>query len=271
MLNIIDSYFASRDVSVDYKKNFRKSIELYVRLHGDDWSKLDREQFAKFADQVRQRCKSVRTANTQLAHLKTLWHFAADLGLAARPPRRLKRFKEPQIDPQGWTVEEFGRILKETAQTPVYWRASVIAALWLAWNTGLRRGDIRTLHRHQITSAGLLVHVMSKTGVVVRRQLWPETLAAIEGIAGPDALIIPPCDWKKLNREIKAACKRAHVQVGTVKFARKGSASEVERSTPGQGYRFLGHTKPGVFDAYYRVDRICGHCVPQPPRPSSFK
>lgn len=141
----------------------------------------------------------------------------------------------------------------------------------LAWNTGLRRGDIRTLHRHQITSAGLLVHVMSKTGVVVRRQLWPETLAAIEGIAGPDALIIPPCDWKKLNREIKAACKRAHVQVGTVKFARKGSASEVERSTPWQGYRCLGHTKPGVFDAYYRVDRICGHCVPQPPRPSSFK
>ena len=67
--------------------------------------------------------------------------------------------------------------------------------------------------------------------------------------------------WPGHNAKSLARCVnriiRASGLPGTTRWIRRGSSSDVDRLHPGQGWRFLAHSTPTVFENHYRVASIC--------------
>lgn len=259
-------YFETRDVCREYERDSRTTLNRFGESlgHAATLDDLHRAAYNAFADWLKSR-GSVISANNRLRQLKTLWYAAFEDGLVEPPPRKLKRFKEPERIVEGWSREDFGKILAEARRLPDLWRDRVIAALWLAWNTGARRGDLFSIKRIQLDRHGKLAHAQSKTGRVIFRQLWPETIKALDYYSGPT--LLNPANIEGYCRYVHRCCDRAGVPAGVFKFARRGSSSEVEKDNPGCGWKWCGHAKPGLFEKAYKVDRICGDVVPEPGRP----
>ncbi len=141
------------------------------------------------------------------------------------------------------------------------------AALWLGWNTGLRRGDLFAARREALAGNQLTIR-QNKTGREIRRNLWPQTLAALQAVKHTGPTLLPRKSMRRVGEVIKDACRVAGVPAGVFKFARRGSASEVERIAPGTGWKHCGHTSPDVFPKHYAIQSICGDAVPEPPMPA---
>jgi hypothetical protein len=116
---------------------------------------------------------------------------------------------------------------------------------------------------------GCLTVIQEKTGRQVRHRLRPETIRAIDACCavGGDRRPI----WagfvsrRRFFPGFKCLVKAAGLSVGTSKYIRRGSASEVERIRPGAAPAHLGHRTPEMFTRAYRVERIVGKDLPMPP------
>lgn len=262
-------YVSIRDVSREYENDLRVTVRKFSEslVRAATLDDLTADNFAVFAFYLATPSASASTTNNRLRQLKTLWFAAAEDGLMPPPPRKLKRLKERAHVIEGWDAEQFGRLLREVAKMPTHWRLRIASALWLAWNTGLRRGDLFALQKSQVAQDGSIAHVQRKTGRVIRRQLWPETLAAIAALEFSGPTLLPRRNLRWLGIYVRRCCKAGGVPEGAFKFARRGSSSEVEKKSPGQGWRWCGHAAPGLFEKSYRVERICGENTPEPAKP----
>jgi integrase len=225
-----------------------------------------------------------RAPHTVHDHRRTLlmlWRFAFEVGVLAELPRRVRKVKLPRLKVEGWDTEQVGRLLA-TADTlagsfkrtgierRLWWQAFILAA----WYTGLRLSDVLAIEFRQIASlddgSGRLTVIMEKTGDAIHRAFPPDAMAAIRACmaSGSQRELCVPL-WvcqRYFHREAKLLIHAAGL-CGSLKYLRRGSASEAERLRPGAGRQHLGHRTAGLFETNYRVDRITQQEITLPPAP----
>lgn len=185
-----------------------------------------------------------------------LWRFAYETGALKLPPARVRPVKVPRRLPTAWTVAEVNRLLAACALVAggfrfhdLTYRDYLRALVLVAWDTGLRLGDLLALRSHQLSATGVLAIVQHKTGMALLCQLRTETMAAVTKLP-PDMFgIIGRGRVFELFGELKRhAGLNGHDKT---KGIRKAGATIVEATFPGQAGVFLGHLTPGLAYRHY--------------------
>jgi integrase len=151
-------------------------------------------------------------------------------------------------------------------------RAYFRALFSVLWDTGVRLGDVLRIEpawiQRQSDGSGAFTLVQSKVGRRINRTLRPETMRDIDATLPPERKLLFPLWSHRENfyKTVRLIVKTAGL-TGTMKFIRRGSASEVEKLAPGCGKLHLGHSPKsvGLFEQSYAVWRICGRTAPLPP------
>lgn len=214
--------------------------------------------------------KSPYTIRSYRSDIITLWNAAADCGLVPAPVlRRILLPKMPDLVIDCYTVEE-ARELASTAKLLVgrygwgvrrrdYWNA----AIRLAWDTGLRRGDVIGFRHDSIRPDGVVMVLQSKTKKIVPVKLRTSTICAIDSIGGPYPLRFAT-NINYFTRHFAKIVRASGVRRGTFKWLRRASGSYVDMQSPGVGYKHLGQSGQQVFSKHYDA-KLGGHNLPQPP------
>lgn len=109
------------------------------------------------------------TVAVHRTNLLTLWRDLADQGLCNQPGR-IRRCRRPPPCPVSWTRDELRAVLVQIATLEGQFRGGpdkrtyCQALVHAAYDTGLRRSDLRTLRMAQIRPDGSIVLRQLKTG-----------------------------------------------------------------------------------------------------------
>lgn len=214
--------------------------------------------------------KSPFTIRSYRSDILSLWNGAADCDLLPYPVMRRVRLPQlPELLIDCYTVDEV-RLLVASAKTLIgryrwevrkrdYWNA----AIRLAWDTGLRRGDVIRFRRDSLRPDGVVMVLQGKTKKVVPVKLRESTVIALNALSGPYPLRWGT-DVTYFTRHFRRIVVASGVKRGTFKWLRRASGSYVEAEQPGAGYKHLGQSGPQVFNRHYDA-KLGGHNLPQPP------
>lgn len=214
--------------------------------------------------------KSPFTVRSYRSDILSLWNGAANCNLVPYPAlKRIRLPKVPELLIDCYTVGE-ARELASAASTLIgryrwgvrkrdYWAA----AIRLAWDTGLRRGDVIRFRRDSLRPDGVMMVLQGKTKKVVPVKLRETTIAALRLIDGNYPLRWAS-DINYFTRYFRRIVVASGVNRGTFKWLRRASGSYVEKEQPGAGYKHLGQSGPQVFNRHYDA-KLGGHNLPQPP------
>lgn len=205
--------------------------------------------------------KSRKTVRTQRGAILTLWRAAADDGLTAIEPRRVKIVKSPTVNPDAYWPDQVAKLLRAAESAPGRFpcgarRADLLTA-WLLtrYYTLLRECDARRLLKTDIRSDGGLMLTQAKTKYTVARYLPPDAMAALAAVfANTDTPVAFPIGKKTMCRWWKWLKKTANVAPGSPKWLRRTGATQCEIIQPGSAMLALGHKTPGLAYKHY-VDR----------------
>lgn len=216
---------------------------------------------------------SPATVRGKKAMLLALWRAAADDGLALEPlGRRVRRVRVPERVVTAWTKAEVEQLLAAAAALPRRHRCGLRRSQWwdlairVAWDSGLRWGDLVRLTVASVGPDGACTVVQSKTGRQAVFRLSAGTLEALRAslTACPRTLVCPwPASGETFRAQVDRLVARAGVRPGTWKWIRRGSGTDVELQAPGLGHRHLGNS-PSVFRASYEDLAVTGSGVPGP-------
>lgn len=214
--------------------------------------------------------KSPFTIRSYRSDILTLWNGAADCNLVPYPVmRRVRLPRIPELIVDCYTIDEARRILTAANQLVGRYRWGVRkrdywnAAIRLAWDTGLRRGDVIGFRRDSLRPDGVVLVLQSKTRKVLPAKLRPTTVTALLALPGGYPLRWDT-DVTYFTRHFRRIVDASGVCRGSFKWLRRASGSYVEIAHPGAGYKHLGHSGPQVFNRHYDA-KLGSHNLPQPP------
>lgn len=211
------------------------------------------------------------TVRNRRTHLLAMWRQAHNSGLTVTFPVDIRPVKVRHRAPEAWTHAQVAKLLIAAANMEGIYRRiqREKAAAWdlmirVAWDTGLRQGDVFKLRRDHINDIGLVVVTQSKTGRVHVARLHPSTLNRINALG----ILGDVCPWPMTHeffrQEFQQLTKAAGL-VGSFKKLRKSSASNVEADHPGAGASHLGHVPGSKIAAMSYLDpRIVVDKKPMP-------
>lgn len=221
------------------------------------------------------------TVRSKRATILALWRAAADDRLCEPPTRRVRaqRRSAPRPVVEAWTIEEVEQLLAACQGLPRRHRCGLPRSVWwdlairVAWDSGLRWGDLIALQVASIRPDGSATVIQAKTGRAVSFRLSASTLAILRATlaACPRQLVCPwPASHESFNQQVRLLVKKAGIRPGTWKWLRRSSGSYVERDHPGAGPVHLGHA-PGsrIFANHYAAPAIVSPSLPMPQELSS--
>lgn len=269
LADFVGQYLLSRRVSPTYAERIlRRAEALAVRSgHSKVAEALSEPVVNCFLSSLD---VSAVTVGSYRSDILTLWRAAADRDLAPYPnARRIVRVAAPALIVDCYLLEEARALLAAAAELAgdyagglskrLYWTA----AIRLAWDSGLRRGDVWAVRRSLVRPDGLLRIVQHKTGQVAQSRLRPATVAALDAI-GRELPLAWPLDPSFFGRHFKRLVKAAGVNRGSFKWLRRASGSYVEAQQSGAGHKHLGHATPQIFSRHYDA-RLGERELPLPP------
>jgi integrase len=217
--------------------------------------------------------KAPATVRAKKVQLLALWRAAADDGLAQEPSaRRVRRVRVPAQAVTAWTRGEVEQLLRTAAGLKRRHRCGLSRAAWwdlairVAWDSGLRWGDLVALRVDAVRPDGACTVVQGKTGRPISFRLSSATLDSLAASLAscPRALVCPwPSSHETFNDQSRRLVAMAGIRPGTWRWIRRGSGSDVEAQVDGAGHRHLGNT-PTVFERSYGDASIIGRRTPQP-------
>lgn len=197
--------------------------------------------------------------------LLTLWRHAAVQGLCEPPAAwEVWKPKVPATLPECYSIEEVRELLLGCGHMRGRYGKLARAAYWdalirVAWDTGLRKGDLLRLSAGDLRGH-VLVTVAHKTGARVIHTLAPETVAALLAV-GRLAFTPRPWYFTPHFHELRDLT----VGHGQFKWLRRSSGSYVAlEHGDAAGAAHLGHTSVATFRRYYDA-RLIGDSRPAPP------
>lgn len=194
------------------------------------------------------------TVRSKRNQILALWRAAADEYLCEPPTRRVRTARVPWIAPTAWTLDEVRELLRAASSLPRWHACGMRRSEWfdlairLAWDTGLRWGDLVRLRAADV-HGGVVVVGQAKTKRPHCGRLATSTQAALRASLErhPRDLV---CPWiasrETFAAQVRRLVARAGIRPGTWKWLRRAGATDVECQSPGQGHgsRHLGHA-PG--------------------------
>lgn len=269
LIDFTETYFSTRRVSPEYRNRVKaraKALQLFAGAATIEGTLTERVVTAFLMTLV---C-SAYTIRCYRGDLLSVWNAAADLDLVPYPiARRIVRIGRPQLLVECFTVDEARAILDEARKMTgcypnglpkrLYW----CGAIPLAWDSGLRRGDVSRFRRDAVRPDRILRMIQGKTGKLHVARLRQSTLEALDAIGGNQPCRWA-CRWEFFGREFKRLVKASGVNRGTFKWLRRASGSYVDSEHPGAGYKHLGHADPQTFIKHYDA-QLGGADLPMPP------
>lgn len=214
--------------------------------------------------------RSPFTVRSYRSDILSLWNGAADWDLVPYPVmRRIRLPRIPELIVDCYTIDEVRQLVAAAKLTIGRYRWGVRkrdywnAAIRLAWDTGLRRGDVIRFRRDSIRPDGVVLVLQAKTKKIVPTRLHPSTVVALNALPGNYPLRWGT-DVTYFTRHFRRIVEASGVKRGTFKWLRRASGSYVDMAQPGAGYKHLGHSGPGVFNKHYDA-KLGGHTLPLPP------
>ena len=219
--------------------------------------------------------RSPYTTHSRRATLLVLLDAAAENGLCeSLAHKSIRKVKRPSLVPECLTAREvatlitacddwdaycrsmprFQNKLRNGKPRGLFWKTFVATA----WDTALRLSDVLALERQDIWPGGHLTIVQAKTGRQHRVDIHQQTLAWIDELMTGDERgpIFPMwCKRAMFYRHFKNLTTFAGVPC-TTKWIRRGSASQYEADNPGQAWKHLGHSAPGLDRKFYLNPQI---------------
>lgn len=248
-------YATTHEIDVETARQYRMSAKKleewaggHVYLH--DLSELFVSAFLRDYSQL-VKPGTVRSKRTQLM---ALWRSAADEYLCEPPTRRVRSVRVPWVSREAWTVEEVRKLVRAASWLPRKTKEGIPRSEWfdlairIAWDTGLRWGDMIRLRRENIIG-NLVVVGQSKTRRPQCGRLSLSTLVALEESFARHPRFMP-VSWNRshvtFTKQVRLLVEKARIRPGTWKWIRRGGATNVEIQRPGSGMasRHLGHA-PG--------------------------
>ena len=205
--------------------------------------------------------------------LLTLWRWAYEEGLTEVHPSRVRRVKAKTKPVVCWTRDELRRLWEcaRADQTPISSRVQLrrcdVLPAWIAiaYDTGIRFGDVHALHAQNILR-GFLVITAGKTGKQLVRQLSPSAIFEATRLAqmSPDGSLFLWCLPRRRALLMWRAFLDEHGFRGTSKWLRRAAATAVEMQERGAATAFLQHSSPHLAIRHY-LDQTQLMAPPSPP------
>jgi integrase len=249
-----ERYSLSRDIAPETRRQYEIAVRLFERWGGGPvlLESLDELRVSAWLRDL-SATRAPSTVRAKRVQVLALWRAAADDGLCTPPTKRVRSPKVPWKAPVAFTYDEACRLLRATGRLQrghpcgirrsEWWRLAVM----VAWDTGLRWGDLVTLQADQIGADGLVVRPQRKTGRPYIGRISASTAEAVHRSLErtPRGTVLP---WEASHETFSAQFRRltslAGVRTGTWKWLRRGSATDVELERPGSASAHLGH-RPG--------------------------
>lgn len=264
----------------------RQFVEWYARSHEvepgtvyqyrvtadrlDDWAGgavfLDELDELVVSAWLRDYATTVRpaTVRSKRAQLMALWRAAAAEHLCNPPTRRVRVARVPWTPPTAWTLSEVRQLLQAAATLQRWHPSGMRRAEWwdlairMAWDTGLRWGDLVRLRVTDVHDGAVVVR-QSKTRRPHCGRLATSTVAVLRcSLERHPREVL--CPWVASRVTFTAQVRRlvslAGIRPGTWKWLRRGGATDVEAQSPGHGHgaRHLGHAPGSKVAALHYVD-----------------
>lgn len=213
------------------------------------------------------------TVKSKKASILALWRSAADDGLASEPvSRRIRKTRVPERPVVAWTKSEVEQLIVTCQGLKRGHRCGLRRAEWfalavrVAWDSGLRWGDLVAIPVSAIRPDGSASWTQSKTSKVISFCLSPSTMEALRSSleACPRQLVCPwPASHETFGDQVERLVARSGIREGTWKWIRRASGTDVELQCRGSGHEHLGNTR-AVFDHSYGDRSIIGRQAPSP-------
>lgn len=267
-------YSLLRDVKPSTLRQYVIAADLFERWAGRP-IRLDELDEASVSAFLRDYSATVAPATVKgkKASILALWRSAADDGLAAEPvTRKIRKTRVPEKVVVAWTKSEVEQLLEACKVLPRRHRCGLPRSEWfalavrVAWDSGLRWGDLIEIPVSAIRPDGSASWTQSKTGKVISFTLSPSTMVALRAswLSCPRSLVCPwPATHETFTDQVERLVAKAGIREGTWKWIRRGSGTDVELQSRGSGHEHLGNTR-AVFDASYGDRTILGRQAPTP-------
>lgn len=212
--------------------------------------------------------------------LRLLWRYAWNEGLVADLPRGIRKIRLKALIPDAWTPSEMATLIgatyaerfdRDIGLPPKCGHLGNLlrAVILLAYDSGLRASDLRTVTRANLRTGGRLLLICEKTQHPKLCQLRSETIAALEEVAvGHDERLFP---WPIRRMTFYHWWKVLLIEAGFPQSPRNGiqkirrtAATLLERQRPGSATAFLGHRTGDLARKHY-LDPLLSAEVAMPP------
>ena len=281
-------YILFRDLKPNSIDNLRHTLRQFVKWLGRDprLDELNDELLSRWVVHL-QATLAPKTAHGRRGDILGLWRdaFETDKTGKIQMPKRIRRVRVPDPEPESWTAEEVAKLIAAARSIegffrPEYRKWEIIeratyleAIIRAAWETGLRRGDLLSLRWEQIGKDGTVAKSQVKTGILHAGQLSPETMALMTKLNRNPPLQWPDAPaprsrggrsawglgyWLARIRDLAGLGKR-----GALQKIRRSAATDVAIHQPGMETRFLGHTNPKA-DRFYIDKKRLPHAAVSP-------
>jgi len=252
---LLQTYQTLHPCTPGYAYQLGRSIDLYGQMlgHAPTVADLTDESVSLWLCHL-ERSHAPRTRAGHRGNLLILWRFAARRKLC-QPPCEVRRCPKPAPMPVAWTVDQVTSLLAACDALPASAQAWFRATIAVCYESGLRRGDVRRLHRDQFQPGGLIVCRQSKTQTPHVAGLREETIALVLSLPGAYPLACPwsPRWYDRLWRRLR---KAAGLSSGACQQLRRTGATLVASQHGIDAARqFLGH-KTGDMWRHYVDTRI---------------
>jgi integrase len=285
LTELLDRYIAAKnedrpigcELSPQTRRAYLLAIQSYAALLGraPTIEDLSPERITDFLAAKLANAISPYTVKNYRTHLRVLMRFAKREGLSTHDPDRVRRVHCPRLQVRGYSVTDMQQLLTAVSKlvgvvrgTGISKRIYFSSMILTMWDIGCRIGDIPRIEASKFDPAvGRLWVFETKTRKSRWHRLYSITVEAIRACLVEDPerrLIWPGYQPRCFYRVFGYIADKAGVG-GTSRFIRRGASSELDRLHPGQGWRFLNHSCPQVFENHYRDADICGDESLSPP------
>jgi len=271
-----------REIKASTLRTFRHTINSYEQWLGRTATVADLDPKLVnrwFGDQLKAG-RSPRTVHSRRVSLGTIWRFCIRTKLTRVTTDAVRPVWLPALRPVGFTAadvaklleraEKYEGVVRRTGLIPR--RIFMLSAVSLLWDTGLRSGDVCNIKPTDFEPDKRRVYVTEsktgKSGYLPLRQQTCNYIAECIAAGQQDRERIWPITPWAFGRAVRRLARNAGFEHGGAKMMRRGSASEVERMNPGRGWRFLRHSRPEVFEGFYRDAAITDPDPILPPSPT---
>jgi integrase len=259
-------YATTRAIDPETVRQYEIAIRLFEQWAGET-VRLDQLEELTISAWLRDYGHGVSqtTVRNKRTMIVALWRNAADDGYIDPPRRRIRTAKIIVAAPVAWTMEEVVRLRaacralkrphKSGLPRSVWWELAVC----VAWDSGLRWGDLVRLRVDQVPPHGICVVTQHKTGRLSIFRLAPDTMRLLAHSLAicPRDLVCPwPASGETFREQVKRLVAKAGIRKGTWKWLRRASGTDVEVQQRGAAAGHLGH-RPGsrIAELYY-VDPV---------------